>query len=106
MPPFSYLALFRAEAVDMRAPESFLRLVRERAAHILNEHGARELALLGPLPAPMERRNGKFRAQLLLQCEQRAPLQNLLSALCPALEAMKESRSVRWSLDVDPQDMI
>lgn len=106
MPPFSHLALFRAEAIDMRAPESFLSLVRERAAHILAAQGTPELALLGPLPAPMERRNGKFRAQLLLQCEQRRPLQNLLSILCPELEGMKESRSVRWSLDVDPQDMI
>ena len=47
-----------------------------------------------------------FRAQLLLQSEQRPALQNLLSHLCPALESMKESRSVRWSVDVDPQDMI
>ena len=106
MPPFSYLALFRAEAIDMRAPETFLGIVRDRAASILAAHGNQDVALLGPLPAPMERRNGKFRAQLLLQCPQRRTLQNLLCALCPELESMKESRSVRWSLDVDPQDMI
>lgn len=106
MPPFSYLALFRAEAIDGRAPESFLRLVRERAEAILAAQGTHALTLVGPLPAPMERRNGKFRAQLLVQCAQRPFLQNLLSALCPELEGLKESRSVRWSLDVDPQDMI
>lgn len=106
MPPFSYLALFRAEAIDMRAPELFLQLVKKRAAQFLAAQGNQDIALLGPLPAPMERRNGKFRAQLLLQCEQRPPLQNLLATLCPELEGLKESRSVRWSIDVDPQDMI
>lgn len=106
MPPFSYLALFRAEAIDMRAPELFLAYVRERAAQIMAEQGTNSLALLGPLPAPMERRNGKFRAQLLLQCAQRTLLQAILTKLCPELEASKQARSVRWSLDVDPQDMI
>lgn len=106
MPPFSHLALFRAEAIDMRAPELFLSIVRERAAQILGEHSSSLVTLIGPLPAPMERRNGKFRAQLLLRSTARPLLQNLLTTLCPELESMKESRSVRWSIDVDPQDMI
>jgi primosomal protein N' (replication factor Y) len=54
----------------------------------------------------MEKRNGKFRAQLLLKTSARRHLQVLLGQLCSEIEAQKEARSVRWSIDVDPQDMI
>ncbi len=106
MPPFSHLALIRAEATDFRSPEQFLALVRQCAENLSGTAERTAVTLMGPLPAPMEKRAGKFRAQLLLQSTQRSVLQNLLSQLCPALEGMKESRSVRWSVDIDPQDMI
>ena len=55
------------------------------------------MQLLGPIPAPMEKRAGRYRAQLLFQAKQRKYLQQLLKALT--------TRGVRWSLDVDPQEM-
>ena len=61
--------------------------------------------LLGPVPAPMERRAGRFRAQLLLQANARGPLHNLMNAWLPQVETLPGSRSVRWSLDVDPIDL-
>ncbi|KJS08166.1 MAG: hypothetical protein VR73_06855, partial [Gammaproteobacteria bacterium BRH_c0] len=64
------------------------------------------LRYLGPLPAPMERRNNRFRFQLAVFADQRAPLQQLLTALCPSLESEKSARKVRWSVDVDPQEML
>ena len=51
----------------------------------------------------MQRRAGLHRFQLLLQSASRAPLQDLLAQLTPALEAMKTPTGLRWSLDVDPQ---
>jgi primosomal protein N' (replication factor Y) len=106
MPPFSCLALIRAEAADFMAPELFLRAVRRAANALMPAQESAHVSLMGPLPAPMERRAGKFRAQLLLQAEQRGKLQHLLHLLCPAIENLKEARSVRWSVDVDPQDML
>ncbi len=106
MPPFSYLALFRAEALSPQAPETFLTMVQQMAYRIADEQGIEDVMLMGPLPAPMEKRNGKFRSQLLLQSTARPKLQQLLSLLCPQLEASKEARNARWSIDVDPQDMI
>jgi len=61
---------------------------------------------LGPVPAPMERRAGRFRAQLLLQSDDRAPLHGLLMPWLEELETLKSARRVRWSLDVDPQEML
>ncbi|MCK4586598.1 MAG: hypothetical protein KAU29_04620, partial [Gammaproteobacteria bacterium] len=61
--------------------------------------------LLGPIPAPMEKRAGRIRAQLLLQSSSRADLHNLLTPWLQQLESSKLGRKVRWSIDVDPQEM-
>ena len=58
----------------------------------------------GPVPATMERRAGRYRAQLVLQSDRRGELQRLLSSLVRQLETTKEARRVRWSVDVDPAD--
>jgi primosomal protein N' (replication factor Y) len=52
----------------------------------------------------MERRAGRFRAQLLLQSARRGDLQRLLSTLVLQLETDRRARRVRWSIDVDPAD--
>jgi primosomal protein N' (replication factor Y) len=53
----------------------------------------------------MERRAGKYRMQLLLQMPQRAPLAHLLTRILPEIETLPSGRKVRWSLDVDPQEL-
>jgi primosomal protein N' (replication factor Y) len=52
----------------------------------------------------MPKRAGRYRAQLLLQAQRRAPLHALLRAWLPALAQLPAARQVRWSLDVDPMD--
>ncbi len=99
-PPFSYLALLRAEASGRPAAFAFLDEARACAP----ESGGR-VQLLGPAPAPMERRSGRYRGQLLVRAESRASLQRFLAAWRPALEAARGSRRARWSLDVDPVEL-
>jgi primosomal protein N' (replication factor Y) len=53
----------------------------------------------------MERRAGRYRAQLLLQCRQRQPLHELLGRLHPKMEGNALARRVRWSIDVDPIEL-
>ncbi|HVI59726.1 MAG TPA: primosomal protein N' [Luteimonas sp.] len=105
-PPFAHLALLRAEAKHADAPMQFLRAARQvfddiapadRAGPTLERHG--------PLPAPMPRRAGMHRAQLLLSASDRRTLHAALDAVVPALHALPEARKVRWSLDVDPVDL-
>jgi primosomal protein N' (replication factor Y) len=105
LPPFSHLALLRAEAHKPGQAEDFLDQACSEAEHLLGELDLHGIELLGPIPAPMERRAGRYRAQLLLQASVRAPLHRLLSALLPALEQMPRGRTVRWSLDIDPIDL-
>jgi primosomal protein N' (replication factor Y) len=101
LPPYASLALLRAEAPAATHPQAFL----EAARHALAALGATQVRILGPAPAPMERRAGRYRAHLLLQCAERGPLQRLLADALPRLDTLKEARRVRWSIDVDPASL-
>jgi primosomal protein N' (replication factor Y) len=57
------------------------------------------------MPAPMARRAGKARGQLLLIAEQRPALQSALTQWMPRIYQLKSARKVRWSIDVDPVDL-
>ncbi len=58
----------------------------------------------GPAPATMERRAGRFRAQLLLQGAARPPLRALIGAIVPELRRLAATSRLRWSIDIDPQE--
>ena len=100
-PPFSRLALLRAAAPKRTDAHRFL----EAAARTARNLAAADVRLLGPVAAQMERKAGRYRAQLLLQSANRPHLHDLLAALRPALEADPTSRRVRWSIDVDPIEL-
>ena len=70
LPPFTAMALFRAEATGQQAPLSFLQAIRE----ILQRHPQPAIGVYGPMPAPMEKRAGRFRCQLIVQADQRQQL--------------------------------
>ena len=100
LPPFTHHALLRAEAVESEHPLQFLHDAANASQGL-----AQAVELLGPAPAPMERRAGRYRAQLLLQASARPPLHRFLERWLPLLETLKSGRKVRWSLDVDPMDL-
>jgi primosomal protein N' (replication factor Y) len=102
LPPHAYIALIRAEAVDKNYPLQFLT---ELKAKISNDH-SNQTKILGPIPSLMERKAGRYRAQLLLQAEKRSDLHHLLQQLYPTINALSSARRVRWSLDVDPQEVV
>jgi primosomal protein N' (replication factor Y) len=100
-PPFTRLALIRAAAHRAADAHGFLEAARLK---ILDFEPSR-LRVLGPVDAPMARRAGRYRAQLLLQSADRRALHRVLGALRPALEQFPAARKVRWSIDVDPIEL-
>lgn len=100
-PPFARVAVLRAEAPGREAPLEFL----EHARAIALGCGVAGVELLGPASAPMERRAGHYRAQLLLHAASHSPLQRLLARWVPLLEEAPGARKVRWALDVDPLEL-
>ena len=101
MPPYSYQALMRAQADNESFPCSFLETVAEYAQSI-NEHSVK---ILGPISAPMAKRAGSYRYQLLFQHHNRRVLQQLLTDMIAQVSHLKLAAKVRWSLDVDPIDL-
>jgi len=101
LPPFTCQALLRADALEPESPWAFLTQAFEAGKDL-----SRDVELLGPAPAPMERREGRYRAQLLAQSTRRPPLQAFLDRWVERLTELKTARKVRWSLDVDPQDLL
>lgn len=107
LPPFGALALVRAEATNAARAEALLSAVRA-AGEALDADAApdAEVQFLGPLPAPLERRGGRYRYLLTLSAAQRSTLQRLLPQLALRLETLPEARGVRWSIDTDPQETL
>jgi primosomal protein N' (replication factor Y) len=99
-PPFSRLAALRDSARGADAALGFLgearRLARRPPAGV---------RLLGPVPAAMAKRAGRYHAQLLVESRERARLHAFLDEWLPEVETLKSARAVRWSLDVDPIEL-
>ena len=102
LPPYSYQVLVRAEATRDGMPRDFLEQAMELSQSIAHDG----VEFWGPVPATMERRAGHFRAHLLLQSNSRRALHGLLMNWLPRIRELKLARSVRWSVDVDPQEML
>ncbi len=100
-PPFTRLALIRAAAHRHDDALGFLEVARKRAAARADDR----LRILGPVDAPMARKAGRYRTQLLLQSSDRQTLHKILRELRPALEEEPSARKVRWSIDVDPIEL-
>ncbi len=100
-PPFSRLALLRAEAKDSAALDSFLRAAAAEGQRAAD--GA--LKILGPAAALIARRADHFRAHLLIETALRSALQRFLARWLPKIEELPHPAGVRWSIDVDPLEV-
>lgn len=97
LPPFCHQALIRADANYPNYPEQFLRELTQ-----LNEPN---FMFAGPMPAPIEKRAGKYRYHLLLQSKHRANLHQAVKQLMLMIENNALTSKVRWSIDIDPQEL-
>ena len=98
LPPFSHIAIIRAEASNPGRAEAFLQLAQQTPT-------IEQVSSFGPFPAPMEKKAGVYRSHLILQSGKRPLLQQFLSQFCLQLEHHPLANKVRWSIDVDPYDM-
>ena len=100
LPPLAQMALLRADARHLDEAEQLLADLRAEL-----QAGTAGIDCIGPLPAPMSRRAGMFRAQVLLRAANRPALHRALFQVCAAAETHSLARKVRWSVDVDPVDL-
>jgi primosomal protein N' (replication factor Y) len=99
-PPYSRLALLRAEDRDRSRLDAFLCAAAERARAV-----GGPVEVRGPAPALVARRADHFRAHLLVEASHRADLQRFLKRWLAAIESLKIPAGLRWSIDVDPLEV-
>lgn len=100
LPPFTALAILHAAGKKPLAIEQFLLKIKNLALSL-----NLPIRVFGPVTSLMSRRAGDYRWQLLFQAQQKSMLQQFLTKLVIAIDSLPY-KSVRWSLDVDPMDMM
>lgn len=101
MPPFSALAVVRADSSDEKRPERFLTALRK----ILIEGGAiNDMSVSYPIPSLIRRKKVHYRSLVVMQCQSRAQMQTILSNYLLKIEDLGRRMKVRWYLEVDPED--
>lgn len=98
LPPYTFNALFQAEATYLGHAKTFLHEVKQ----ILSDHNQSSVSLLGPVPAFYTKKAGKFRFQLYLESDNRLHLHQLLNLCLLDIEKLKSASRVRWRMEVDP----
>ncbi len=100
LPPAWHMLLIRAEAHLAIDADTFLSQVAELLPQ--NE----ESEVIGPMPAPMDKKAGKYRRHLIFQTKSRNQLQRAFEHALPQIESLPLAKRCRWSLDRDPQDLL
>jgi primosomal protein N' (replication factor Y) (superfamily II helicase) len=102
LPPYGAMAILRAESAQPAAALKFLG----EARRLLLAQAPAELDLSYPLPALMERRQGRYRALMVMRTAQRFDIGRVLRAALPALDELANKARVRQAIDIDPQDTL
>ena len=101
LPPFTNIALLRAEAVKLETTLGFLRKIHAYVGTLPN----RAVEVTSPIPSAVERRAGKYRAEIMFTASRRDALAIQLSQVVEYASQLPEKSRVRWALDIDPQEM-
>jgi len=104
LPPFSHLAILRAEARSADSGRDFLQAAADLGATL---PGADAVSIYPPVPMGIARVANVERMQMLVESVSRVALQRFLAAWLPTLHALRlerksEQRILRWAVDVDP----
>jgi len=102
LPPFARLALLRGESSQRTALDQFMTAAHGEGLRIAAKFA--EVRLYPPVAARLARRAGFERTQILAQCAKSRPMQEFLT-LWRAWLSATAPRTLRWAIDVDPQDL-
>lgn len=96
LPPYSHAALVRCEGKTLAATTQALK---DAVAHLPTGH---KLAVLGPIDAPMSKKNSRYHSQLLLLAKERAQLHHILKLWWQPVLALPSAKYLKLTLDIDP----
>ena len=100
MPPYRYAALLRCESKDQEVNQSFL----QEHAQALRQASENSIDIWGPIPAPMERKAGRYQAHMVLLSKDRARMHFYIRQWWQNVWHNKP-HGMKLSLDIDPQEL-
>ena len=101
MPPFTALAMLKADSNDKDRPRRFLEALRGVLASNVNES---EMFISYPIQSLIRRKRSQYRSLIVMQCQKRKIMQKILSDHLLIVENLGRKIGVRWFLEVDPED--
>tara|TARA_B110000263_G_C15246239_1_gene481866 strand:- start:25 stop:1302 length:1278 start_codon:yes stop_codon:yes gene_type:complete len=103
-PPFSFQAKIQSESPNSYVSRDFIINLLEAASKV--KKLPKDLRVVGPLPAVMEKKSGVFRWEINIFSGSRKSLHEFLDLTQTILYMPSTSKKVRWSVDVDPISLI
>ncbi len=100
MPPYRSTILIRCESKDQAHNQQFLC----KMATLLREQSQMSIDIWGPIPAPMERKAGRYQAHMVLLSSQRAQMHFYVRTWWQQLLQLKPN-DCKVNIDVDPQEL-
>ncbi|EED34745.1 primosomal protein N' [Luminiphilus syltensis NOR5-1B] len=95
LPPVGAMAVMRCDSTSLDQGIGFLQQVKR-------EMNTTASTLIGPLPAAMARRAGRFRSQLIVMADTRRALALAMNTLVAVAEALPRPSGLNWFVDIDP----
>lgn len=103
LPPFASQALLRADAKSQAGAQTFLNQAKDAANELAEQMG---VGIYPAVPLTIARVANVERAQMLVECANRAALQKFLAQWQTTLHQQRATPAgkaiIRWAIDVDP----
>jgi primosomal protein N' (replication factor Y) len=99
-PPYRYAVLVRVESKDRDYSQQFLADIAQQLRTMAGDI----VDIWGPIPAPMERKAGRYRAHMVILSTDRAKLHFYLRQWWQQVVHLPRQHLLRLSIDVDPQE--
>ncbi|MCX7554219.1 primosomal protein N' [Marinicella sp. S1101] len=94
-PPYTHMAIIRGQHRSERVLDEFL----QKLANGMQQ--SEDISVMGPLPAPMQKRQKLYRMQLILNSNDRRSLHQTIYQL-KQLPLAQGEQQIPWFVDIDP----
>ena len=101
-PPYARVVIFRSDAQELQQALGKLETIK---GLLQQSPRFQQLLSIGPIPALMTRRIGRYRAQLSLIATDHRLLRALLAEAMPAIQEIPSTARANWNIDIDAYDL-
>ena len=107
-PPFSYLAAIKIQGLNDNKVKEIAGQIGRWLQSTMDSwpNVAKEMKLMGPVPAPVMRVKRRYRWHLMIKSPSSSLLQNLLISLADMIKKIKREKDISITVDIDPYNMI